>query len=404
MKRAWISIVLLTLLTGCWDQSELTDLAFVSAVGIDFGENEKYRLTFQIINPKNVAGTQQQGGIQGPPVTLYEGGGDNILEGALETTQRVSRQLFFDHATLVVIGEDVARKGIFDILELFDRSPDFRTTARVVIAKDAKAEELLSILTPIDQVPAQKIVKMIDFTPEIWGENIKVNVSDIIRSLYFPGREPLISGVSIIGDKEKGKSDSNIQSSKPSAVISASSLGIFKKDRLIGWTNGETTKGINWVNNNIKGTTVNVDWGDVKEAIGITLIRTKSRLSAEIKNGIPSLKVHIDTEGNVSEVHVPIPLNSPGPLKKIDQLLNAEISKEVHQAIEYAQKKKTDILGFGEQVRYKDPKYWETIKNKWDDEIFPNVDVEVTVEAFVRRTDLKMNPYFYDLKKEKEAE
>ncbi|MGE6258324.1 hypothetical protein ACQKCU_10490 [Heyndrickxia sporothermodurans] len=62
------------LLSGCWDKKELTDLSIVNAIGIDKTENGRYLLTFQIINPGNVAAEQSGGGggSGGIPVTLLE--------------------------------------------------------------------------------------------------------------------------------------------------------------------------------------------------------------------------------------------------------------------------------------------------------------------------------------------
>lgn len=57
----------MVLLTSCWSKKELTDLAFVSAMGIDKTKDGRYELTFQIINPGNVAGLQ---GAAAPKVRL----------------------------------------------------------------------------------------------------------------------------------------------------------------------------------------------------------------------------------------------------------------------------------------------------------------------------------------------
>ncbi len=60
MKRKSLFLLLMTimmvLLTSCWSKKELTDLALVSAMGIDKTKEGRYELTFQIINPGNVAG------------------------------------------------------------------------------------------------------------------------------------------------------------------------------------------------------------------------------------------------------------------------------------------------------------------------------------------------------------
>ncbi|MED3810510.1 Ger(x)C family spore germination protein, partial [Priestia megaterium] len=74
MKRKWSVILLMILVTvllsSCWSKKELTDLAIVSAMGVDKTEDGRYTVTLQIINPGNVAGELVGGGdSQSPPVT-----------------------------------------------------------------------------------------------------------------------------------------------------------------------------------------------------------------------------------------------------------------------------------------------------------------------------------------------
>lgn len=60
MVRKCLLVVLMLLsaivLPGCWDKRELTDLAIISAIGIDRTNDSNYVLHLQIINPGNVAG------------------------------------------------------------------------------------------------------------------------------------------------------------------------------------------------------------------------------------------------------------------------------------------------------------------------------------------------------------
>src|SRR3954469_19448152 len=74
------------LLTGCWSQKELTDLALVSAMGIDLDEKGKYVVTFQIVNPESVAAGKQGGG-QSAPVSVFTVTGNNIVEASKKVTK-----------------------------------------------------------------------------------------------------------------------------------------------------------------------------------------------------------------------------------------------------------------------------------------------------------------------------
>ncbi|WP_449267218.1 Ger(x)C family spore germination protein, partial [Gordoniibacillus kamchatkensis] len=51
--RLAIFSALLSLLPGCWDRTELNDLALVTALVFDKAENNQIQLTAQIIIPQN---------------------------------------------------------------------------------------------------------------------------------------------------------------------------------------------------------------------------------------------------------------------------------------------------------------------------------------------------------------
>jgi spore germination protein KC len=386
------------LLAGCWNHRELTDIGIVAAVGIDYGKDKRYNMTFQIVNPKNVAGNQQASGISGPAITIYESEGDNLLEAARAASQHVSRQLYFAHTNVLMIGEEVARDGLNDILDISIRNPDFRSTATIVIARDSAAEQILKTLTPLDQIPANKIDKTLQFSESRWGENIYLSVGELVPTIYSKGKQAVVSGFIIKGDKEKGSQDTNIQSSRPLAPLNADGIGIFKGGKLITWAEGKTARGINWILNNVKSTVVHVDWKDKKEAFGITINLTKSKVSAKVKNNKPYITVHIDAEGGITEADTFLDLSKAEELIKVQEALRKEIRKQLENSIQFAQNHKSDVFGFGEKVSHVDEDYWKKVEDVWNDEIFPNLEVKVEVDAFIRRTYLISKPFLYEHK------
>lgn len=391
-------ICITILLAGCWNHRELTDIGIIAAVGIDYGQDKRYNLTFQFVNPKNIAGNQQSSGLSGPAITIYESEGDNLLEAARAASQHVSRQLYFAHTDVLMIGEEVARDGLTDILDIFIRNPDFRSTATIVIAKDSTAEQILKTLTPLDQIPANKIDKTLQFSESRWGENIHLTVGELVPTIYSKSKQAVVSGFVLKGDKEKGKQDANIQSSRPLAPLNADGIGIFKGDKLITWAEGKTARGINWILNNIQSTVMAVDWKDKKDAFGITINLSKSKVSANVKNNKPHITVHIDAEGGITEADTFLDLSKAEELIKVQNALRKEIKREIENSIQFAQKHKADVFGFGEKISHVDEDYWKKVADVWNEEIFPNLEVKVEVNAFIRRTYLISKPFLYEHK------
>lgn len=383
------------LLSGCWSKKELTDLAIVAAFGIDKNEEGRYVGTLQIINPGNVAGgLQGGGGSQGPPVSVVTGTGDSIVELSRRTSRKLSRRLYYAHTNLVIIGEELAKEeSISDILDSLERDAEFRSTAIVVIAQGSKASDIVKVLTPIDKIPANKVIKTLKFTERTWGENISVNMQEAIQILVSPGKELVVSGFRVSGDVNKGKKTANTQQTEPSSSLYAGSLAIFKKGKLTQWIDGETARGSVFLLDKINASAIAVKWEGKDEALVYELIRQKTKISATMKKGKPHVSIKVRAEGNIGEARVPTDLTNPHVLLKIEKEVEKEIKKEITIAVKQAQKNKADIFGFGDTLHRTNPKEWKKMDNKWNDVYFPEVTTDIVVDAFIRRTGLRNNPH-----------
>jgi spore germination protein KC len=396
----YLMITSTVIVSGCWSQKELNELAIISAIAIDKNEEGKYVKTIQLINPGNVAGGLQGGGSgQSPAVTVYTATGDSVLEAHINASSKISRRLYHAHANLLVISEELAKEeGITDILDAFERDPEVRMTSRVVIAHHTKAADILKSLTAIDKIPAEKVNGTLQYTEQSRGENMEVNIQDVITALTSSGREPVLSGFRVKGDIEKGKKMENVQQSELDTTLQADGLAIFKEGKLIDWYQGEMSRGVVWILDKIKQTDVELDWEEKKNIMVYNVIRQKTKVSADTKNALPIITIHVRAEGDIREVRTPVDLTDPTVILEIEKALEKEIKRELEKTVKRTQQNKSDIFGFGEVVHRSNSKKWEKMKTDWNDAYFPNLKVNVKVEAFVRRTGLRTNSYLSDMK------
>lgn len=153
-----------------------------------------------------------------------------------------------------------------------------------------------------------------------------------------------------------------------------------------------------WILNKIQGTDININWEGKKEAIAYQTVRQKTSISSQVKNGQPHIFVHTRVEGDLGEIEVPVDITNPKVIKEIEQSVSKEIKKELGTAVERAQKNKTDILGFGEVIHRSRPKQFKRLKQEWNDVYFPKLNVDITVEAYIRRAGLRNKSFLSGLK------
>ncbi|MFP5113164.1 Ger(x)C family spore germination protein [Bacillaceae bacterium C204] len=403
MKKSLIIILVLIMsvpvLSACWNQKELTDLAFVMALGIDRGEDDLYHISFQLVNPGNVSAGQTGGG-QGLPIAVYKSEGRTVTEAARNATKEVSRRLYYAHTNLVVISEDVARDRnlMLNLLDAFARDPEFRTTTELVIARDSTAEEIVTTLTILDKLPVTKVTKEIKFTEAMKGENKSVNIDEIIDGITGNGKEPIANGYRLIGRKEDASKATNLQKTTTDAFLAADGLAVFKDGALIDWIESNNARGIIWVLDKAKSTDITLKWKGKKNALSIVPIRSKTKVSTIFKNGKPVINIKIENEGWISEANTAINLMDPKTILKIEKLTENEIKKEVKSSVKEAQRLRCDIFGFGDLVHKANPKVWRKLKGNWNNN-FADIEVNVKVNSYVRREGVRTNPFWSDINK-----
>jgi spore germination protein KC len=396
----WIFVISLPILSGCWNQKELTDLAFVMALGIDKTEDGLYHVSFQLVNPGNVSSGQNTGGGQGLPIAVYKSTGRTITEAARNATKKVSRRLYYAHTNLVVVSEEVARDRtlMLNMFDAFARDPEFRTTTELVIARHSTAEEIVTTLTILDKLPVTKITKEIKFAEALKGENMSISIDDIIDGIVGSGKEPIINGYQLIGMKEEANKAGNLQKTTTDAFLSADGLAVIKDGALIDWIESNKSRGVIWVLDKAKSTDITLKWKGKKNAISMVPIRSKTKVSTIFKNGKPVINIKIENEGWISEANTAIDLMDPKTIAKIEKLTEKAIKKEVQSSVKEAQRLKCDIFGFGDGVHKANPKLWKKVKGDWND-YFAGLEVNVKVDSYVRREGVRTNPFWSDINK-----
>uniref|UniRef100_UPI003B5878E2 Ger(x)C family spore germination protein n=2 Tax=Bacillaceae TaxID=186817 RepID=UPI003B5878E2 len=283
-------------------------------------------------------------------------------------------------------------EGLIKILDVLDRDTDFRTTATIIISRGQKAKTFIRTLTPIDKIPSNKVNKTLQFTEEHLGEHMKTSVQDVIKCLTSKAKHPIISSFKVTGNKEKGEKMENVQSTSPEAIVEADGLAVIKEGKLVNWLEGKTARGVLWLRNKISRTYLTIPMNHERDAVTFDVIRQKTKIGSHLKNDKPAISVDVAMEGDIGETTVPIHLDDPKVLSDIERKVAKELKNELQNTIDIVKRNKTDVLQFGDVVYRTHPEVWKKMEGEWSNRYFPDTDVDITVNAYVRRTGLRNNP------------
>lgn len=377
MKKIIISIVILLLLSGCGNYQELNKFSIVTGIAID-KSNNGYEVSVLIANsPKN--NTDSETGES--RVVVYSGNGDTIYTAIKDIGLISAKELYLGHFSLLVISEDVASIGINDVIDVFLRESSSKKNFFVAIAKDCKAKDTLKVITPLSNFPSQSISDNLASTTKLQGIVANVSFNDLLSNLKRPGIDTAINSINIIGSPKEGSNKENIEESEPKTYVKLGNLGLFNKDRLVYWTSHEESLGINIVRNKIEQMYIPLEYKDTKITIDTTRVSTE--FSVKLENDTP--KVYITTKGEAKFVEVlgDIDLNNDKNIKEINTLLNKEIKKSIEKGIQAAFNNNSDVFGFGLKFYQEYPKYFNKVKDNWNESL-SNLDINIKTNVILK--------------------
>ncbi|WP_379128986.1 Ger(x)C family spore germination protein [Paenibacillus sp. sgz500958] len=391
MLNVLVSLSLVLPLSGCWNSRELNDLSIVSGIGIDKADDkDEYRVTFQVVNPTSTA-TSTGASTGQPPITIYTSTDRTIFGALRKTSRKSSRQLFFAHTQLVVIGEALARSGINDIFDIFERSHELRLNSAILVSRNSNAASILKVLIPVESLPAIGLVKKSRNTSRLWGENREVNIFETIKGITGES-ELVLSGIQLTGDPEEGKKKTNLEQTEVKTLTMMKGLAVFKDGKLVDWMEGPAARGTQWVLNQLKTTTINIDSGEQKESVAVDVTFSKTKVAIELRQGLPVFHIRISEEGSLSETKAPVDFSKRDVILDLEKEMAKETQEEVKQAIQTAQRFGSDIFGFADQLKRTKPNVWKGVENDWDT-LFAKGQADIQVEAYIRSTGMRIKSY-----------
>jgi spore germination protein KC len=377
LKLLFILILSIPISSGCWNRIEINDIAIVTAVGLDLQDDGSIQLSLQIAIPSMLGPTSGTTGGADSTFMISETG-QTISEAYRNVQRKLSRRIFFSHSRVLLIGEELAKKGVSYILDFYSRYQEPRMNSFIMFTK-GKAFEVIKNDPTLESVSAEETREITKL-----GVGLSVNIKEFLDMLLTEGLQPVAPQFSSEMLEVAGEE----KSEQVQATIGAA---VFKEDKLVGWMDDSETRGILWLRNEMDMGVITVKVPEEKGGgnISANIIRTETDIVPEIKDGKVKMSVNTKTEMNVMENASELNLDDS---KNIDKL-QTEIEKEIKDRIQVVITKAkedlgTDIFGFGESLYKKYPKEWnEKYKKNWNEE-FAEVEVSIYPKVYVRRTGL----------------
>jgi Ger(x)C family germination protein len=360
-------------LTGCWDRWEIEERGFILGAGLDLAEDAQgikpvYTITLQKVLPGQ-AGFGEDGGGGGEMEPVYNITSENtsILAGIREMASRTHREPYLEDLLVIVVGEDLASYDLHAPLNFFLRNPRLRWNVHLYVTP-GEAKDILQIKPGQEQVSAIYISRL--------AENDH-------RTSIFPHG----SNLGEVGAKLKTGDSfvlARIEGLDQEAKLAGSA--VIKENRLVGWLDEDETVGLRFLAREVRaGMVVPVSVDQVKKVFRLAGVRI--HCWPQLVNGEMRIVYNVWVEGDLGEDHHRHRGFDIEYLQEIEEKVAAQIKIWMRTALARLQQEyQADVVGLGRQVEKRFPGWWKEAKDKWEEELFPYIPVDINVSAYIRRS------------------
>lgn len=375
-KRATILMILLILLvvplSGCWDQNEVSHVGFIISAGIDSVQNDKVDLTVQVFIPNPTSGGTSEGGGEGRVFT-YTKRGDSMPEALSALQKRLPRTLSWDHTKLIIIGENLANRGMRDEIDFLFRDVEPREQANFLVCKGT----------------AMKLLQSLD-DPNTYDTIIRIADMPSVGTYNMNYVEESIAGESDAFVLPVADTIQLMMSKSPKTVLTVKGVAVIKDVKLAGWMSERDSSGLHlgfqWLHQTSIGHNLSVTVKKDGGKITAKLVRRKLQLSPSIRDGKWSMKVKLKVDADIVQNSSSIDLlSSKDSLRSLQGIFEDEIKQMLQRTLDEVQTRMgADVVGFARSFHKKHPRQWKKAERQWDT-VFQTVEVTLEVKCNLRK-------------------
>lgn len=372
--KKYISVLfalLSVILSGCWDNVEIENRAFLSAVAIDVVEDgaldtPTVEMTEQLIVPSGLSTLTQPG--DGKAFRNLSDTGKGIYEINSKISKQGSRKLNVEHLGLIVVSKDFAEqdgmlKNAFDV---FIREQYMRRGILVAVS-EGRAKDILEVEAEHIMIPAKYVIDMLEKDQvSIAKEPVSIGY---IHEKLLTKRSYALPLISVLNEK----------------VIIYEGIAVIghKPNRMIGTITGADAEARHMIIGKGQQSIVTLPVeGDIATLV-INMSNSKYTLLNEDKHSL-AFHIEIDLNASIKEYFGDLDLFQKENVEKFQHALENEVKKRTDQVLELIKDEfKVDMLEIDEYLRIHHHPLWEEIKTDWDagENYFSQSKIEIDVKA-----------------------
>lgn len=349
-KTFFISVILIFFLSGCWDNVDIEDRAFLAGIAVDLAEEgEQLEMTEQSVVPAGLS--TSTGGGSGKAYRNLSDVGETLQNIHSKLSLQSNRLPNIEHLGFILISREIAEKEemMGDILDVFIRQPGMRRGIQLAIA-DGKAKDFLDVEPEHVKIPTEYLSELTDNRSSSTTV-VPIRLGDI--------QEWMLVKRSYIIPLLKIRDESSVE---------YSGLALFNgtTNQMVGVVQDDEAKGVQFIRGENEHGSVTTDVEGDKFSFLILGGKSKKKIMNKDKENL-QFQVTIEINAAVAEYTGSRDLDKKEEVKRFEKIVNEEVKKRAEESIAVVKDEyQVDVFMFQDHIRMYQPDLWKEIKDNWD--------------------------------------
>lgn len=374
MKKLKIILVAFIILinsisaTGCWNYREIEKMSIVAGIAIDKGTKNRFQVTVEII--KISSGKEAK--MTSETITTE---GKSMFDVARNIIAVTGKKLYWGHSKIIILSKKIASEGVTKVIDWYNRDAETREDVHIFVSKRESAKEIFNDSNSIEDIKSLEL--------EETAHNQKNLGKAPIRDIMEFDIESKTKGASVVIPAI------DLRQTNGKMAPEVMGTAIIKNDKLVGFLNGEETKEMMFIRNEIKGGILVEEIQEQKAPIVVSLeiFKNKTKVTpVTYDNKDIEMNLNIDTTAAIDEIEGTENFIEDEGRIKLEKNAENTLKRQIEFLIQKVQSEyDADIFGFGEKLREDKIQVWNNVGDDWE-KVFKNLKVNVKTKVHIKNS------------------
>lgn len=359
---ALIAIILVIFILQEVRITTIDDYAYVVAIGLDSGENNLLKVSFQMASTSE--NSSSSGGSDSASTSTISSIESSSIDNAINLVNTyISKQISLSHCKVIVISEDLASGGIANYLYTLINKMEISPKCNIIISR-VNSEYFLNAASSTLEKNSTSYYEIIPTTYQYSGYTDVITLRDFFSRMGDTFAQPYaILGNVNSDDNEIASSKSNSEKEKTikagesniksDSKIEITGIAVFNADTLVGELNAIETICHLILSNKLKNCTISIPspFNDVDTIDLYLSLKKNTKFNIDIVNGSPFIQSDVYVDARILTMTKDSDYMDSENLKYIEEYANSYLKSHITDYFYKTSKEfKSDILGLGKYV------------------------------------------------------